>query len=223
MSPLAETLLTNLVLMTLAMLVLWVAGVIRRDASIVDPFWGTGFVVVGWTSWLLNYPTGFRTVLVVGQATVWGVRLSLFLLWRNWGRGEDRRYVAMRNHHGRRFWWVSLFTVFWLQGVILWLVSFPLQFTAAYRSANPLGWLDACGVVVWGIGLFFEAVGDWQLAQFRANPANAGQVLDCGLWRYTRHPNYFGDFCVWWGMYLVAVAGGAGWTIASPLLCRSSL
>lgn len=218
MSPLAQTLLTNLVAIMLAMIALWVVGTLQRDASIVDPFWSAGFVLVSWISWFANESAGIRSLLLAGLTTAWGIRLSLFLLWRNRGHGEDRRYAAMRNHHGPRFWWVSLFTVFLLQGLLLWFVSFPLQFTAVDRSASSLGWLDVLGVAIWGIGLWFEAVGDWQLARFKADRANTGKVMDRGLWHYTRHPNYFGDFCVWWGLYLIAFAGGAGWTFASPLL-----
>jgi steroid 5-alpha reductase family enzyme len=197
---------------------LWLVSLVRRDASIVDPFWGFGFVVVAWMAWLrceTNEPRGW---LLVGLTSVWGLRLSLYLLWRNVGRGEDRRYAAMRAHHGRRFWWISLFTVFLLQAAILWFVSLPLQVAQATDESTPLGIADAIGVALWLLGFCFELVGDGQLARFRADPANAGRVLDRGLWRYTRHPNYFGDFCVWWGLYLVAAAGGAAWTIASPAL-----
>jgi steroid 5-alpha reductase family enzyme len=200
------------------MFVLWMIGTGRRDASIVDPFWGAGFVLTAWLAWWLNAPAPSRVLLLLSLTTAWGLRLSIFLLWRNWGHGEDRRYAAMRDHHGPTFWWVSLFTVFLLQGAILWFVSLPLQFAAALNLANPLGWLDAAGTLVWAFGLCFEAVGDWQLARFKANPANRGKVMDQGLWRYTRHPNYFGDFCIWWGLYLIASAGGAAWTIFSPLL-----
>jgi steroid 5-alpha reductase family enzyme len=124
----------------------------------------------------------------------------------------------MRDHHGPRFWWVSLLTVFLLQGVILWIVSMPIQVAMVMASTKPLGWLDLVGVALWGIGLFFEAVGDFQMARFQADSQNTGRVMDRGLWRLTRHPNYFGDFCVWWGVYLTAASAGASWTIFSPLL-----
>jgi len=215
---LGTTLLITLAAIMLSMFALWLASLVRRDASLVDPFWGFGFVVVAWLAWLLNSPTTSRATLLVGLTTIWGLRLSLFLLGRNWNHGEDRRYAAMRAHHGRSFWWVSLFSVFLLQAAILWFVSLPTQVALAKDEPVSLGWLDALGSGVWAVGLFFEAVGDWQLARFRSDPRNAGRVLDRGLWRFTRHPNYFGDFCVWWGLYLIAAAGGVGWTIASPLL-----
>lgn len=218
MSSLSQLLpLTLLVTLTLLWIV-WLISLIRHDASVVDPFWGLGFVGVAWLCWSLSRAPSDRATLIVILTTIWGVRLSLFLLWRNWGHGEDRRYRKMRDHHGRRFWRVSLFTVFLLQAVILWFVALPVQVTIAQNEPTSLGPLDAIGVALWCVGLYFEAVGDWQLARFSAEPANAGRVMDQGLWRYTRHPNYFGDFCVWWGLYLIATAGGAAWTVASPIV-----
>jgi steroid 5-alpha reductase family enzyme len=205
-------LLVVLVLLTM----LWVLSVWWRDASIIDPCWGVGFVVIAWLAFAIEGTGRPRAILLVALATVWGLRLTGYLLWRNRGKGEDYRYRAMREKNGERFWIVSLFTVFWLQAVIMWVVSFPLQY--GQRADTPLSWLDALGVILFAIGLYFETVGDWQLAAFKSDPANQGQVLNAGLWRYTRHPNYFGDFCVWWGLYLIASAGGAWWTAFSPLV-----
>lgn len=217
-----QILLTTFVTVILSMIVLWIVSLIRRDASIVDPFWGAGFVVVAWLAWQITDAQTWRAWLLIGLTTAWGLRLSLFLGWRNWGHGEDRRYAAMRRYHGQRFWWVSLFTVFLLQAGILWFVSLPIQAAMVAGAAGEFRWLDAIGISLWAIGFFFESVGDWQLARFKANSANSGKVLDSGLWRYTRHPNYFGDFCVWWGLYLVAASGMgismATWTAASPAL-----
>jgi steroid 5-alpha reductase family enzyme len=218
MSPLTQTLLTNLVLLLSSLTLLWLVSVVRRDASIIDPFWGVGFVMVAWMAWLLNSPSSVGVFLLAVLTTLWGLRLSFFLLWRNWSHGEDRRYAAMRESHGRRFWWVSLFTVFLLQGVILWFVALPIQMAAVKNSPDRLAGLMALGVVLWAIGFLFETIGDWQLARFKKHPENVGRVMDRGLWRFTRHPNYFGDCCVWWGLYLIAAAYGAGWTIGSPLL-----
>lgn len=223
MSPLGTMLGTTLGIVVATMTLLWLASVWRRDASIVDPFWGTGFVLVAAVCCWLGFPPGDRAALLAAMVAAWGLRLSVFLLWRNWGHGEDRRYQAMRDRHGPRFWWVSLFTVFWLQALILWFVSLPVQAASARPSARPLGWLDALGAVVWMAGLAFEAIGDWQLARFKADPRSAGKVMSRGLWRFTRHPNYFGDFCVWWGIYFIAAAGGAWWTVASPLAMSALL
>ncbi len=207
----------NLAVILAAMGLLWLVSLARRDASIVDPFWGAGFTLVAWVTAAWWSQLDSRSLLLVGLTTVWGLRLSIYLLWRNWNHGEDARYRAMRDKHGARFRWVSLFTVFSLQGLILWFVSWPVQFGQA-ASGGALGWLDGLGVAVWTVGFAFETIGDYQLARFKSDPANRGQVMDRGLWRYTRHPNYFGDFCVWWGIYLIAAAGGAWWTLPAPLL-----
>ncbi len=218
MLPLICTLRSTLAFVLAAMVLVWILSLLKRDASVVDLFWGAGFVLVAWLACWLNHPVHERAWLMAVLTTVWGLRLSLYLLWRNWGHGEDRRYRAMREQNGPRFWLSSLWRVFLLQGVILWLVSLPLQGMAACNTANSPGVLDGLGTILWGIGLLFEAGGDWQLARFQANPANAGQVMDRGLWRLTRHPNYFGDFCIWWGLFLIAAAGGAWWTVVSPLV-----
>ena len=213
-----QTVLLALVVVLLAMFVLWLMSIVKRDASIVDPFWGTGFVLVTLISFGMNRHDAVRSQLLTVLTTIWGMRLSLFLLWRNWGHGEDRRYQAMRAAHGARFWWVSLITVYLLQGIILWFVSLPIQISLGIGSAAPLSLVDAIGIALWSVGLLFEAVGDWQLERFKADPNNAGKVMDRGLWRLTRHPNYFGDFCVWWGLFVISATGGAWWTLLSPLL-----
>lgn len=218
MADLTLTLQANFVVLIAVMCLLWMLSLVRRDSSIVDPFWGTGFIIIGWLSVSLRGAFNSRILLITTLITLWGLRLSLFLMWRNWGHGEDRRYRAMRTYHGDRFWYTSLGTVFLLQGVVLWFVSLPIQVVIALDRAAPLGWLDAVGACIWTVGFYFEAVGDWQLSAFQADPTNAGRVMDRGLWRLTRHPNYFGDFCVWWGIYLIATAGGAGSTIGSPIL-----
>jgi steroid 5-alpha reductase family enzyme len=216
MSPFLETMSTTFVLVACLMTAVWLLSLARKDASVIDPFWGLGFFVVTVAACVLNGLVP-RTALLLILIAVWSLRLSVYLLWRNWGHGEDRRYVKMREKHGRRFWWVSLFSVFLLQGVILWFVSLPIQVAAARNLSTPFSVLDVAGTVIWGVGLFFESVGDWQLARFRAEPGNSGRVMDRGLWRYTRHPNYFGDFCIWWGLYLICGAGGAWWTVLSPI------
>lgn len=218
MASQTETLLITLAVLMGCMLLLWCVSLARRDVSIVDPFWGTGFAMVGWIVMALHRPSPTRVLLLTGLVTVWGLRLSLYLLWRNHGHGEDRRYAAMRAQHGTRFRWVSLFTVFLLQGALLWFISFPLQVAATRAETTELGVLDLAGMMLWLSGFLFESIGDWQLARFRSDPSNAGRVLNRGLWRFTRHPNYFGDFCIWWGVFLIAAAGGAGWTVASPLV-----
>jgi steroid 5-alpha reductase family enzyme len=202
------------------MFALWLLSLVLRDASIADIFWGLGFVLIAAVAFLLTDDGGGspRRGVLVAMVSLWGVRLAAYLLWRNAGGGEDPRYVAMRRRWGGRFWWVSLFSVFALQGVFMWIVSLPAQL-GQVAPGGALGALDAVGVALFALGLAFETVGDWQLARFKADPANARRVMDQGLWRYTRHPNYFGDFCVWWGIFVVALATPYGaWSIAGPAL-----
>lgn len=216
-TELTTTLATTLAAVVGLLTLVWLLSLILRDASIIDPFWGMGFVLVAFVSLCVNHPSNPRAWLLTLLTSVWAARLSTYLLVRNWGHGEDRRYRAMREHHGARFWWVSLLTVFLLQAVLLWFVSLPIQ-AAACLSESAWSWLDLVGCLLWAVGVSFEALGDWQLARFKSDPRNAGAVMDRGLWRYTRHPNYFGDFCVWWGIFLIAAAGGAWWTVLSPVL-----
>ncbi len=218
MSPLIETLLTTLAVLLSVMIALWGVGTARRDVSLVDIFWGLGFAGVAWLSVSLNANSAVRPRLLALLVSIWGMRLALYILWRNWGHGEDRRYTAMRIHHGRRFWWVSLLTVFLLQGVLLWWISWPLQVTAVNAGPADLQWTDALGLLLWGAGFAFEAIGDWQLARFKSQPENAGRVMDRGLWRYTRHPNYFGEVLIWWGFWCISLAAGGVWTILSPIV-----
>jgi len=157
-------------------------------------------------------------LLIALVTTVWGLRLSIHILLRNWGHGEDFRYQKWRQESGKNWWWYSFFKVFALQGLLMWIISIPLLAAQISPTPTRLIWLDYFGIIAWAIGFFFEAVGDWQLSRFRANPSNKGKLLNTGVWRYTRHPNYFGDAAQWWGYYLIASAAGGYWTIFSPLL-----
>ncbi len=191
------------------MLVLWISSLIKKDASIVDIFWGLGFVMVGWASWRLSDANSQRGTVLAVLTTLWGVRLGGYLWWRNHGKGEDFRYQAMRRHYGSSFAIKSLIIVFGVQGALMWIVSLPVQLGQMTNDAK-IGVVGCIGIVVWAIGFLFESVGDIQLARFKANSANAGKVMDKGLWRYTRHPNYFGDACVWWGIAIIAAESRIG-------------
>jgi len=215
----AELLGINLAVVLVLLTALWAVSVAVRDTSIVDVFWGSGFVVVAWVTYALADGSADRRLLLAVLTTAWGLRLTIHLARRNLGHGEDPRYARMRERAGARWPLRSLVVVFWLQGVLLWVVSLPVQVGGHDPTPAGLTWLDGVGVAVWAVGLFFETVGDRQLTRFRADPANQSQVMDRGLWRYTRHPNYFGDCAVWWGIYLVALAaGGPWWTIVGPLV-----
>lgn len=197
------------------MLAVWAVSVTIRDASIVDTVWGLGFVMIASVGFFYADGLGARRAPVTALVAVWGLRLAMHLLVRNWGNGEDYRYQAMRRRWGPRFPVISLVTVFALQGVIMWTVSLPVQ--AAQVASDELGWTDVLGACVWAFGLFFEATGDQQLRRFSSDPGNKGKVMDRGLWRYTRHPNYFGDATLWWGLGIIAAGTGAWWSLVGPL------
>lgn len=205
---------TAAIVIAVVMLTTWVVSVALKNASIVDVVWGLGFVCVAWAVRLSVDPDSKRPNLLVAMTTVWGLRLAFHLFWRNHvanatSKGEDYRYRAMRKRWGPRFPLISLVTVFLVQGVLMFIVSLPVQLGQV--NDNPtLGALEWYGSGLFLIGLFFEVVGDAQLTRFRRDPANAGTVMNKGLWRYTRHPNYFGDACVWWGIALVASTTGVG-------------
>ena len=215
------------------MVTVWAISVAVRDAGIVDIAWGPGFVVVAWTTLIVSYSEFSdggdtrRAVLLCAMATVWGLRLGVHLGVRNIGKGEDFRYQAMRRRFGDRFWIISLVTVYALQGVAMWIVSLPLQIGISEQETGSTA-LWIVGSVVFVIGIGFESIGDWQLSRFKADPANAASVMDRGLWRYTRHPNYFGDACAWWGIGLVAastpigIVGLTGPALITFLLIRVS-
>jgi steroid 5-alpha reductase family enzyme len=198
---------------------LWLLSLAVSDASIVDIAWGPAFLLIAAVGRWIGDGAAARANLLLALIAAWSLRLAVYLAWRNLGRGEDFRYQKMRAHWGARFRWVSLFTVFLLQAVLAWTVSLPIQLAMASPEPARLGRLDYAGIALFAVGLGFESIGDLQLARFKADPANAGQVLDRGLWAWTRHPNYFGDAMVWWGLFLIALRTPAGWLGAiGPLL-----
>lgn len=206
-----DVMLASAVAILILMVSTWIVSVIIKNASIVDIVWGLGFVVVAWVGRVVGDGNDARQWLLTLLTTLWGLRLAVYLAWRNTGHGEDFRYRSMRKRWGSRFPLVSLLTVFGLQGTLMWIVSLGVQLGQADATPD-LGLLALLGVVVYAVGLFFEVVGDAQLTKFKADPASAGRVMDRGLWRYTRHPNYFGDACVWWGLALIAAeTGGGAW------------
>lgn len=197
---------------------LWGWSVRKKDASIIDAYWGPGFLLItlaaAAASATAHRP---RQVLVLGALACWALRLGLHLFRRNRAHGEDRRYQAMRRSIGSNFWWVSLFSVFLLQATLQILIAWPLL--AAVRSPGPaLGLWDLAGAVIFAVGWSLEAIADRQLAQFLADPSRRGQVMDVGLWRYSRHPNYFGDALLWWGLAAFGLAVGQVWSLVGPVV-----
>lgn len=199
------------------MFVTWVRSVRIADASIIDPVWGLAFVAVAWTAYAVAGGQADRRLLLAALVTAWGLRLFAHLAVRRRGHAEDRRYAAMRARNPRTFARRSLVTVFGLQALLVLVVSLPVQM-GQIPDGPGLGALAVAGVLIWAVGLTFEVVGDAQLSRFRADPANRGAVLQTGLWRYTRHPNYFGDCLVWWGLFLVAAEAGVWWTVVGPVV-----
>lgn len=205
------------VVLFVAVTLLWRLSIRLRDVSIVDIFWGLGFVLCAWVYRALGPPPSPRQLLVLALVTLWGVRLASYIAWRH--GGEDYRYGAMRERVGERFVWWSYGRVFLLQGLLVLLISTPLLVVQSQEVASAWRWSDALGLGLFAVGFFFEAVGDWQMARFKADPAHRGQVLDRGLWAFTRHPNYFGDATLWWGFYAFALAAPGGvYTLPSVLL-----
>ena len=223
-TPFLYGLLISLAAVAVALGITFVIALWRGHHSVVDVTWGLGFAAIAIASLIASSGHGndVRRVLVAVLTTVWGVRLAVHIGRRNWGKGEDPRYAELLAKAPGNPNLYALQKVYLTQGVVMWFVSLPVQ--AAMYMASGLGVLAYVGTAVFAIGLFFEGVGDWQLTRFKADPASKGQVMDRGLWRYTRHPNYFGDACVWWGLYLIAAQQWQGaLTILSTVLMTYTL
>lgn len=204
-----------MILMTLV----WIASVFMKNASIVDPFWSVGFIVAGVSYYLQTDGFELRKTILLTLLIIWGMRLAIYLGWRNIGKPEDYRYQQFRKDYGaERYWWFSFFQVFLLQGFLLWLISAPLLAAMYFGGDQPLGIFDYIGMTLWLIGFIFEAGGDYQLTRFKSKSENKGKLLTTGLWKYTRHPNYFGDACLWWGYGFFAIAVGSYLPLLGPLL-----
>ena len=199
--------------------ILWCVSLIVADASIVDIFWGLGFMVIGWF-YVATVPetATARGVLVCLLVSLWALRLSLFIGFRNLGSGEDFRYRQWRDEAGANFWWISYFKVFLLQAILLWVVSSPLLLAQLGGQSSRWSVIDLVAVLLWSVGFLFETVADWQLARFKKNPANSGRVMRTGLWSLSRHPNYFGEALLWWGIGLLALPVGGWLSLLGPLM-----
>ena len=197
----------------------WLLSLIYKNVSLVDSLWGLGFVLIVWITFFLAEGFIGRKILIVALATVWGLRLTVHLSWRNWGKGEDPRYGGWRQASGDRFWIISLFKVFLLQALFLWVIALAIQYAQVSPTPAYLTVLDILGLSMWMLGFIFESVSDWQLARFKADPAHRGKVMDRGLWAYSRHPNYFGECLIWLGIFMVAYSTpNSWWTVVSPLV-----
>lgn len=218
-SVLLNVLEVNLAAVAVLFVFAWALSVVRSDAGIVDIFWGIGFVLVTWLSAFTGDGWIGRKVLVTTLVTCWGLRLSIHIFLRNRGKEEDPRYQTFRRRGGRRFWITSLWNIFLLQAALLFVIAAPLMHAQAVPSSSHLRWMDVAGTILWLVGFVFETLGDLQLKSFLSDPANRGRVMRYGLWAWSRHPNYFGETLVWWGIFLIALSTPYGAaTIAGPVL-----
>ncbi|MGZ5893553.1 MAG: DUF1295 domain-containing protein [Caldimonas sp.] len=222
MTPFLQAALAGLGAALALAVLTWLASLVQRDVSLVDRVWPLIIAAPATAyAWVLQPAVGPRLAVVALLLGLWAIRLAAYVSWRNWGHGEDRRYQAIRARNQPNFPLRSLYLVFVLQAVLAWLVSLPLL--AVVATPAPWGWPDTVGAALAAFGFVFEAVGDQQLAAFKADPTNRGKVMDRGVWRYTRHPNYFGECCFWWGLALTALACGGWWGLVSPLVMTGLL
>jgi steroid 5-alpha reductase family enzyme len=210
---------TNLGAVLAMMIIGWLVSLLVKKVTFVDSLWGLGFVLIAWVTFFNAQGYLPRQWLLAALTTLWGVRLCVHLSWRNWGHGEDPRYAAWREQAGSGFWLFSLVRVFLPQALFLWSISLSIQFGQISPMPNYFTIFDIVGIALWGTGFFFESVADYQLARFKADPSNKGKVMNRGLWAYSRHPNYFGESLIWWGLFVITLSTPGGWwTIISPVI-----
>ena len=215
----ATLFINALIIIVTLLTLLWIISVFIKNVSIIDLFWGICFVIINAYYFYNSGPLHLRKIILLVLVSIWGLRLTIHLCIRNLGKGEDFRYQEFRKQFGpKRYWWFSFFQVFLLQGILILLVGLPLLAVNFYTKSNNLIWLDYVGILIWIIGFCFETVGDYQLKVFKNNPKNKNKVLNTGLWKYTRHPNYFGDATVWWSFGLFSLVSGGYWQILGSLL-----
>ncbi len=199
-------------------LIVYVIAQIKVDNSIVDIAWGGGFIAIVGVSILSMESVHPRQILVSALVFIWGLRLALYIHGRNNGKPEDYRYQEFRKGWGKNPWLHALVKVFLLQAILMFLIGLSLIEIAAYGN-SPLNWIDVLGVIVWVKGFFFEALGDYQMSRFKKDPNNKGKIMRAGLWKYTRHPNYFGEVAMWWGIFIISISAGNWWiSLISPVL-----
>lgn len=217
----SQILITNLAVIAVSLFILWGVSIRIRDASIIDIFWGPGFGIVALTTFILTDAPGPSGLLLTAFACLWSIRLGTHLAgrWLSHGRKEDARYIAMRNKAGPSFGRRSLVTVYGLQGALMWIISLPLQIGISQSTGATFGVATALGCILFTAGFVMEALADAQLRDFKANPKNEGKIMSQGIWAWSRHPNYFGNACLWWGFFLIATDAPFGvFTIASPVI-----
>ncbi len=202
----------------------WLISLAKKNVTIADSFWGLGFILIAWLTFFAADGFFARKTILAVLVTLWGARLFLHMTIRNRGKGEDPRYGEWRKKHGEKFWLVSLFKVFLIQALFQWIISLGVQYGQIAPGPIHLTWLDFLGIGIWAAGFGIETAADRQLSIFTSDPANKGKIMDQKLWRYSRHPNYFGETLVWWGLFVIVLAVPWGaWTIISPLVITYTL
>ncbi len=202
--------------MSLFALAGWFFSVPRKNVTHVDSMWSLFFLIAALSTAYLSEALSLRAIIVLVLVAAWSIRLCIYLTWRNWGPHEDHRYAQIRQNNSPYFWLKSIYIVFGLQTLLAWAVAISL--IVAIAADNALNIVDYIGFILVVFGLCWETIADWQLSIFKSDPTSKGKVFSSGLWRYSRHPNYFGECMVWWGFYLFALATGAWWAVLSPIL-----
>ena len=202
--------------MLIAALICWMISYVKKDVSIVDSLWSIFFIIASSYAYMQLEEPSLRAMIVMLLVTIWGIRLSLYITIRHWGHAEDHRYQEIRSNNSPYFKFKSLYLIFGFQAAIAWVIALPLFYSIS--SSSELTVFDYLGVCLWIVGMYFESVSDYQLYKHKADPANTGRIMGSGLWKYSRHPNYFGEFLIWWGYFCFAISSGNYLTIISPLL-----
>jgi steroid 5-alpha reductase family enzyme len=202
----------------------WVISLIHNNVTIADSLWGLGFVLIAWLTFFITDGFIVRKIILTLLVTFWGLRLFIHMRTRNRGKGEDPRYAQWREKHGPNFWIISLFKVFLIQALFQWVIAFGVQFGQIPATPARLTFFDFAGIMIWTTGFIIESTADYQLSAFIKNPVNKGKIMNAGLWRFSRHPNYFGESLMWWGIFVIVLSTPWGvWTAISPLLITYTL
>lgn len=224
MEHLVSLFFMNLAAAALLMTGGWMISLVRHNVTIADSLWGLGFVLIAWLTFFSSNGFLIRKALLVLLVSLWGLRLYFHLSTRNRGKDEDPRYAQWRKKHGPNFWLISLFKVFLIQALFQWAIALGLQYGQVSELPARLTLFDFAGVIIWTAGFIIESIADWQLSVFMKHPENKGKIMNTGLWRFSRHPNYFGESLIWWGIFVIVLATPWGiWTIISPLLITYTL
>lgn len=224
MNKIIAILVINLAAVMLFEFLGWLVSLKKKNVTIADSMWGAGFIIITWLTFILGDGYLVRNVIITVPVTIWGLRLSYHITRRSIGKPEDPRYTEWRNEYGNKFPVVSLFRVFLVQGLFMWLIALSIQLAQLFPRPESLTLSDYAGLGIWVIGFIIESSADRQLAHFIKDPANRGRVMRYKLWRYSRHPNYFGEATIWWGIYVICCATEYGFlTIISPMLITYTL